>query len=106
MGATDDVFGRRPQRPEHPDFWRLSEIVLANDGRMDAAPRREKERVWKETTGSVIDVPSITYMATQRAIKLLGPPTPANLAQHSAVAALYIDAFVTGAMFEQRGGKQ
>lgn len=82
----------------------MSEILLANDGRMDAA--RDKERTWRETTSSVVDVASITYMATQRAIKLLGPPTAANIRTHSAVAALFIDAFVTGVMFEQRGGKQ
>lgn len=106
MGATDDVFGPRPHRPDHPDFWRLSEIILANDGRMDDTPPSRKEEVWRETTSSVIDIESVTYMATQRAIRLLGPPTPQNLRQHSAVAALVIDAIVTGIMFEQRGGKQ
>lgn len=106
MGATDDVFGVFKNRPDHPDFWRISEIVLANDGRMDDTPPSRKEQVWKETTGSVVDIESITYMASQRVIRLLGPPTPASVKMHSAVTALVIDAFVTGAMFEQRGGKQ
>jgi hypothetical protein len=106
MGATDDVFGRRESRPDHPDFWRISEIILANDGRMDAASPAAKEQVWKDTTSGVVDVQSVSYTATQRAIRLLGPPTPQNIRQHSAVAALWIDGFITGAHFEQRGGKQ
>lgn len=106
MGATDDVFGRRQHRPEHPDFWRIVEIMLANDGRMDAASPAAKEQVWKDTTSDVVDTESVTYMATQRAIRALGAPTPTTIRQHSAVAALWIDGFIAGAHFERRGGKQ
>lgn len=104
MSAMDDVFGKHNDRPDHPDFWRISEILLTNDGAIEAAV--DKEREWLDRAGAVVDVESVAYMATQRANRLFGPPAPASAALHTAVAALVIDAFVAGVMFEQRGGHQ
>ena len=103
--AMDDIFGRRNHRPNHPDFWRISEIILANDGAIEQAP--DKETVWKERTSSVVDIDSVTYMATQRALLAFGPPgTKLSVAQQATAAALVIDAFVAGVMFAERGGHQ
>lgn len=104
MEATDDVFGQNPNRPAHPDFWRLSEIVLANDGRVEEA--FDQEKAWKDTVADVVDVESIVYMASQRVMLMMGPPQPGNVTDHATLTALYIDAFLTGALFERRGGKQ
>lgn len=107
MSATDDVFGQRPLRPEHPDFWRMSELFLAGDGAIDeAAGEDAKEEVWRRRTTDVVDISSVTYMAAMRASRLLGPPTPETIMLHSQVSALFIDAFVAGALFERRGGHQ
>lgn len=120
VSSMDDVFGRRPGRPNHPDFWRISEVLLANDGDMEAATSNDaKEAAWKARTGAVVDVGSVTYAGMNRARMAFGVPgggaafgltggTVAGLtmAQHAAVAALWVDAFVAGAQYQARGGHQ
>ncbi len=110
MAGLEDVFGRNPHRPNHPDFWRMSEILLGNDGAMDEAPDEMKESIWRDRVASVVDVQSVTYMAVQRALKLSGvnsnpfrQDTPQEVARKAQGAALFIDAFVAGVMFAQRG---
>ncbi len=106
--AMNEFFGRHPQRPDHPDFWKISEIILQLDGAIDAAVSDdEKERIWKERTSAVVDIPSVTYMAIQRALRVLGRPSnAADVGRHSSVAALAIDSFIAGVLFAQRGGHQ
>lgn len=135
MSGIEDVFGKRSHRPDHPDFWRISEVLLANDGDMEAARTTdEKETAWAKRTGSVVDVPSVTYASIQRTILASAHPahhpgqrtilafgTPGGGAafglggartggltvhQQAAMAALWVDAFVAGAMYQQRGGHQ
>lgn len=93
---------RFPDRPTHPDFWRISEILLANDG--DAT---EGRRSIPEIVTAVVDVESLTYAAKQRAriaCEALGLPTSDGWV--AKLASVWIDAFTAGATFEQRGGHQ
>lgn len=101
--AMDEVFGRRKHRPDHPDFWRLSEVVLGMDAGFDeSAPEEEKERMWAERVNAVGDRASILYMASQRVMRVLGPPPTETHARHQATyVAMWVDAFVAGAMFER-----
>lgn len=108
--AMDEVFGKRPKRPDHPDFWRISEILLANDGAMEAATGQdEKDVEWRRRVESVVDIESATYAGIQRALRLgaaIDPRGYLPLKARAAIAALWVDAFVTGAMYVERGGHQ
>jgi hypothetical protein len=108
--GMDDVFGARPERPVHPDFWRISEVVLSNDAPMEEANgNEEKNRAWMARTTDLVDVESVTYMAGQRA-KMVADQAGAGLSARqrfsmiTALATVWIDAFVAGAMFQRAGG--
>jgi hypothetical protein len=115
----DEVFGKRPGRPDHPDFWRISEVFLANDGAIESARNdTAREDEWVRRTSSVVDIESVTYMAQQRALRAFGLPgagsafglSPSqgglSVQDQAKVAALVVDAFVAGAMYQQAGGHQ
>jgi hypothetical protein len=88
----DDAFGKIPGRPDHPDFWKLSQIVLRTDGRLEADPD-----AFRSTVSSVIDLESLTYFARQRVMRLFpGQPERSTIALMS----LYMDAFIMGAEFD------
>lgn len=118
MADVDDVFGRRKDRPDHPDFWRISEIILQLDGPASdpTTPEAERDRLWNKRVADVGDKESIMYAAVQRAKLAFGVPGGAafgitgagNLTPHqqATAASLWIEAFVFGAMFAQRGGHQ
>jgi len=92
-------------RPDHPDFWRISEIIIDCD---DAA---EKEGLDAALDGHV-DKESLAYMANQRAYRALNIQTQQDLedpaTKHSIgiIAAIWMDAFVVGAKFESKKEKR
>jgi hypothetical protein len=117
--AMDAIFGKRSNRPDHPDFWRISEVFLANDGAIESQPNDDaREEEWVKRTTAVVDIESVTYMAQQRALRAFGAPGAGSafglspgkggltIGQQATVAALVVDAFVAGAMYQQRGGHQ
>lgn len=117
MSDSEDAFGKRPNRPNHPDFWRISEVILAADGALEAARTEDdKEAAWKARTSGVVDIHSVTYAAIQRTMLAFGRPDAGSsfglissglsAAQQATVSALWTEAFVYGAMFQQRGGHQ
>ncbi len=120
MSSMDEVFGRRSNRPDHPDFWRISEVILAADGAIEAATSEgAKAKEWKARTSAVVDIDSVQYAAMERAKLAFGIPGGGSafgrtggrvagltIEQQATVAALWIEAFVYGAMYEQRGGHQ
>jgi hypothetical protein len=108
------------KRPEHPDFWRLSEIILAlkadkeqhDRGEIDMA---EFERRWRAHYESVGDFDSIAYSAMQCAFALHGIETGADwqrlvasggqMAYVQSVQA-YFDGFIMGAKLERSRHEQ
>lgn len=102
--------GAMPPRPEHPDFWRLSEVVLSNDAPMEEAGAnvKDKEAAWEEQVRKYIDEHSLTYMAVQRAFRAFGITTRGQLIERAEEVARYagvwMDAFCAGAAFERAGG--
>lgn len=104
----EEVFGRQSVRPTHPDFWRISEVMLGLDAGFDEPGNDDvKERLWHERTSAVVDVESITYMAMQRVFMALGrPANRAEAIKMSTIVALVVDSFVAGATFQQHGGHQ
>jgi hypothetical protein len=86
-------------RPEHPDFWMLSEIVISQDAAVD-----NKAITFEEVVNKVVDVHSLAYMAQQRAMRISGPYAPVS--EQSKIAAVYMDAFLTGAAFQAKKNEQ
>ncbi len=89
---------RFPNRPTHPDFWRISEVVLQHDGETV-----EGGQSMEDVVGDTVDLPSLSYVAMNRAgtsCQVMGLPE----ALVPALAAIWSDAFLAGARFQQRGG--
>jgi hypothetical protein len=89
---------RFPKRPQHPDFWRLSDAILEQDGRAEEGG----EDVF---TIADVDGDSIAYVAQQRAA-LLTRAYGVAVTRDVAVLLMsaYIDAFTLGRAFERKGG--
>ena len=93
---------RWPNRPQHPDFWRMSEALVEMDQRAEQG----------EDPFAIarVNQASLVYAAQQRAVRAMNiarrlDPT-ANGANAKAMLMLYIDAFTLGREFERRGGHQ
>lgn len=100
----NDIFGQMPARPDHPDFWKLSEIVLRMDGQMQEADEAAKERLFHEEVTAHIDEDSLGYMAIQRAFRVLGITTAgearARTDELTPQIQMFIDAFLMGCNFK------
>jgi hypothetical protein len=108
-------------RPDHPDFWKLSEIILAlkadreqqERGEIDMA---EFERRWRKHYETVGDFDSIAYSAIQCAFALHGIETggdwnllTANPAKHMAYVQsvqAFFDGFIMGALLERKNREE
>lgn len=81
------------KRPDHPDFWTLSRLVIDQDNVAEGATPAEDQ------FGRIVDPESITYMAHQRALRargMLGLPA----VDTSALMAVWLDAFMLGAAYQ------
>lgn len=101
--TIDDVFGSHPQRPDHPDFWKLSDIVLELDASMYERGATHAEDVISQKAAEVGDSESITYMAVQRAMRALGVQSRQDLVDKrneiALYATVYLEAFIVGVRF-------
>lgn len=96
---------RFPNRPSHPDFWRLSECILAMDGRVEEAPLDKKGEALESLITEHIDMDSAAYMASMRMMRwagIYGIPWEYG----PALATAYLEGIVLGIRFEKAGGKQ
>ena len=84
VGPIDPLF---PDRPDHPDFLRLSEAIIYLDGEADG------DRDIEDIVGEFIDLPSLIYMADQR---ILRTGLQGGNAIRARLLALYVDAFSLG----------
>jgi len=90
-----------PGRPDHPDFWRLSESVLKQDGRL-----QEENTSFEEVMAEFVDVDSVTYMAEERAKFILHHVGMTSEHMKGLLMTVYLDAFTTGVSFQKAGGKR
>jgi hypothetical protein len=96
--------GAPPNRPDHPDYWRISEIVLALDALVEAGTTVDAAAaVLQAGYQNAADLGSVTYTAIQRARHLGGGRGPVLL---QALAAMWLEGFTVGMAFEQKGGHQ
>jgi hypothetical protein len=90
-----------PGRPQHPDFWRISQVATQADGQS-----REGGQSTQEIMSAVVDPQSVRYAAEHRALRVqaamfAGAPDPRLTA---VLTSLWLDGFLSGARFEQEGG--
>ena len=91
---------RFPGRPTHPDFWRISEVVLQQDGQAT-----EESLPMEEIVKETVDLESLTYFAMQRAGTMCQQmKLPESLVP--VIGSVWLDAFMAGARYQQRGGHQ
>lgn len=89
---------RFPDRPQHPDFWRLSEQMLALDAKaldygVEAALR------------GVVDEASAIYVAQQVSINAVNQVLgKANPFVSTAIASAFIQGLAVGIGFQRAGG--
>jgi hypothetical protein len=84
-------------RPDHPDFWWLSELVIQIDGESRSAQHL------KNITAEIIDPTSLEFVAFQRAMRALRIETRGQVDKHlpelTRLAGMYYEAFILGARF-------
>lgn len=89
---------RFPERPTHPDFWRMSQVALKHDG------RSKEDDGLVRTINEYVDMDSLLYAAEHRlgnaglGLAMSQPQVKATL------LAMYLDAFCLGVGFEKEGG--
>lgn len=90
-----------PNRPQTPDFWRLSETILMLDGRA-----QQIDASLKGITDEFVDTDSVDYMAERRVDLLLRAfdmeHLPASV--RLMLVSTYMAGLVHGIAFEKAGG--
>lgn len=105
------------KRPDHPDFWRITEIHMELKAALAEAPNMEAQAAaWKASYEKIGDFDSIKYHALQAAIHIHKLETgldflmlradPERSASFIAIVQAFFDGFIAGAEFERRGGHQ
>ena len=87
----DEVFGHRTNRPQHPDFWKLTEIILRLDGAVEAG-----EDVNHSRLGKAVDLTSARYMSLQRAKRVVQLAKEHGWRPVQALAGTWLDGFLAG----------
>jgi len=91
---------RFPERPDVPDFWRLSDVVLQFDGASG-----EGDKTLEQVAEGRIDMNALAYMGAQRVAMLVAraglPHSPELLA---ALHTVFTTSVLTGIEFERKGG--
>lgn len=82
-----------PDRPQHPDFWALSEAVCQQDNYADFGMT-----VAEIIDMAKIDPDSLFYVAKQRGLRLFQSMPDASTPEEviGSLAAIWIDAFLAG----------
>lgn len=100
----EDPTGGR--RPDHPDFWKLAEVVLGLDGRLE--DEGDAEDLLKNLVEEIISMDVVVYVAEQRVTRPfqhMGLNTvPMGL--FASMMATWMDGFMAGARFVQRHPKE
>lgn len=107
----NNVFGGFDQRPESPDFWRLSEIILRLDGMIaEAKDEDERNRLYNENVERWVDGDSLFYLALQRGMRALGITKVGEVRQNAPLltrmAILYAEGFQVGTEYAHKHGEK
>lgn len=107
MSDLNDMMPGPPNRPDRPEFWHLSEIVLGQDA------KAEDEAGLLAVIEAVIPEEVLTYMAEQRVLHSFDRDPvfglmrgPLRVHFFIAAVAMWHDAFCAGAMYERKYGEK
>jgi hypothetical protein len=109
VSSSKNPFGQSiAGRPDHPDVNLLSDVVLSIDAETDGRRSQEGADALGRVLNETADSQSVTYVAMQRTMRILGISSPAEMLlrgpQAAAMASLWMDAFAAGARFQKRYG--
>ncbi len=100
---TDEPFmGDFPDRPTHPDFWKLSDLVLQHDGKTE-----DRDFDIAAHIAAIIDPESLAYLRRLRVQRALEVNTRSPRPNSPQVMgeSLWLDAFMLGVAFGRRYGE-
>lgn len=83
-----------PKRPDHPDFWLISQAVIDNDAQADAKQGMD------DILARTADPKSALYVAEQRAMRMAAHLPFSGPATMAVFGSLWIDGFMAGARFQ------
>lgn len=94
-----------PDRPDHPDFWMLSQVVLDADAVAESTPGLAGAG---DLIEGIADGASVAYMAVQRATRHMDqehaaqnyPSRAQPFRRRTMLAGVWADGFVAGAGFQ------
>lgn len=85
---------QRPERPDHPDFWLISQALIDTDKQ---TRHSGGDQDWPTITGRYVDPVSLLYVAMQRGLALAGPFDQELIAK---LGSVWVDAFIAGIKFQ------
>lgn len=88
------LFGDFPDRPDHPDFWKLSDVVLQHDGLTEDADFDIQAHL-----ATVLDPDSLRYMLAARVKRSHDRSGAPALVQAQAA---WLDGFMIGVAYARR----
>ena len=88
-----------PERPDHPDYWRLAAIVQGLDMAADA-PAVPRDQVLPHEVAKHIDKDSVIYVAMMRSLRAHSGHQGIETVKG---AGLWLDGFIAGARFAGGG---
>lgn len=106
MADEQNPFER--DRPEHPDFDLLLEVVteVLSDRLAQVQSREDKNAVFEQILGEHIDASSASYMALQHAVRAWGIQQPQDVLEKMTDlfrgCSLYLEGLIAGIEFERR----
>jgi hypothetical protein len=102
--AIADYFKLNNQRPDHPDFDRLSRIIRDCDALAETGTE-ERSGMHMVFLQTGVDFNTVAYMAKQRALRaeeLISEDDDGNpIPERERLILMWLDAFVAGALFAQ-----
>lgn len=93
---------RFPNRPDHPDYWQLSEVLVTHDAEMDTGGN------FDDAVGRYIDLPSLAYAANNQAqmgmqrIGAAGKVVWDSRTVRMLMASTFISSFLAGMKYQIR----
>jgi hypothetical protein len=105
-----DIFGDRPERPDHPDFWKISEILLEMDAEINTSRMTQDEcevEFVKRLQRIGVDQASLSYAAAQRTLRAIHSlpatfPQQARIVLATLMGGIWVDGFTAGAAYAER----
>lgn len=86
---------RFPNRPDHPDFWLISQGLIEQDAQAESDPAIQNI---DDVTSRYVDLASVSYHALNRARFIMGAGAPERTTVKG--AAMWMDGFVQGIRFQ------